>query len=87
MSSPTVTHSPLEDAVLTLLGEQGLEAEEVTEPGAAGPDWGKLEKLEKETKQSAPKPATRGQAFHFARRRSADELPWVDLLDGNLPSP
>ena len=55
----------IEDAVLTLLGEQALETAEDTEPGAPG--WGGLEPLRLRT-PSAP--------LQFFARRSADELPW-----------
>jgi hypothetical protein len=75
--------SKLEDAVLTLLGERELEPDEVTEPGAASPDWGKLEQLEKDcqTRQHQPRRARPVPIIYFSRRRSDDELPWSALLD------
>ena len=78
MSTPTP--SQLEDAVLTLLGEQEIEPDEVT-----APDWGKLEKLD-QTKDHVPTRARGVPVFHFAKRRCPDELPWVELLDGCVPS-
>jgi hypothetical protein len=73
--------SKLEDAVLTLLGESSLEPDEVTEPGTPAPDASKLEPMEHVSKRTRAVPV-----FYFAKRRSSNELPWVEMLDGSLPS-
>ena len=83
MPAPSVTPTQLEDAVLTLLGERSLEPDEVTEPGTAAPDWGKLEQLEKagQTLQHLPARPRAVPVFQFSKRRSAHELPWSALTE------
>ena len=68
----------IEDAVLSLLGEQAQESAEPTLSGT--PDWGLLDRLEPEahTRQHSSRVAT-GARFKFATRRSAEELPWSTL--------
>lgn len=68
----------IEDAVLSLLGEQAQESAEPTLNGT--PDWGKLDRLEPEahTRQHTNRVARRAP-FKFATRRSAEELPWSKL--------
>ena len=69
----------LEDAVLTLLGEQEIGPAEVTQPGTA--PWGLLERLDEETR-SRPAPRERPKTkIGFPERRSSDELPWALLED------
>lgn len=75
----------LEDAVLTLIGERELETDEVTEPGAPSPDWGRLEQVDRAAQTRAPRPPRAGTAIHFAPRRSPHELPW-STFDEVLPS-
>lgn len=68
----------IEDAVLTFLGEQEIEPEEVTLPGS--PDWGRLDKLDGNNPTRAHTPKRAGAVavatFGFSTRRSANELPW-----------
>lgn len=78
--------SKLEDAVLTLLGEREIEPDEVTEPGTAAPDWGKLERLGQTMAHVSRRPRA-VPVLRFARRRSPNELPWSALLDEGPTSP
>ncbi len=68
----------IEDAVLTLLGEQEMDPAEVTETGT--PVWGRLDRLEANTRAHAPKRVGAVATFRFApTRRSENELPWSAL--------
>lgn len=83
MTFKTQSQQPqaLEDAVLTLLGEQEFGPAEVTQPGTA--EWGLLEKVEEETRaRPAPKKRkTLMVKIGLPERRSANELPWALLTD------
>lgn len=62
----------LEDAVLTLLGEQEIEPEEVTETNDR-------------TRPHTPKRAGAvAVAFAFSPRRPANELPWTALVEAPI---
>jgi hypothetical protein len=75
--------SGIEDAVLTLLGEQEIEPEEVTATGLSAPDWGRLAKLDRDsaTLAHAGQKVATVAPFRFTNRRSPNELPWTALAE------
>ena len=75
--------SGIEEAVLTLLGEQKIEADEVTQTGLSAPDWGRLAKLDRNdaTMAHTGKKVGAVATFRFASRRSDTELPWTALTE------
>lgn len=75
----SIQASGIEDAVLSLLGEQAQEAAEPTMTGTA--EWARLDKIqaESETRAHSSKRVAVRTPFKFSARRSPDELPWQSL--------